>query len=246
MTGGIILAGGKGTRIQSTSVNKVALPFHGKPVIRYGVDLLKGITDPLVIVVGAYEESVKDALRGYNVFFAKQIEQLGTGDAVKCALSLLPTTLKSVIVGYGDHMMFYKKKTMINLLRMHQDMNPAITMITTIIDKPKGYGRIVRNSEGYIEAIIEEKDATEKQRMITEINAGLYCFDYQFLVSTIDSLKMSPITKEYYLTDLIFMAIEKNKKVLGLKVDFNEVGIGINTSSELQSSQDLYSQFESK
>src|SRR3989338_8452761 len=120
MTGGIILAGGKGTRIQSTSVNKVALPFHGKPIIRYGVDLLRGITDPLVIVVGAYEESVKDVLKGNNLFFAKQIEQLGTGDAVKCALPLLPTTLKSVIVGYGDHMMFYKKVTITNLLDIHE------------------------------------------------------------------------------------------------------------------------------
>lgn len=241
MITGIILAAGKGTRINSREVNKVVLPFLGKPIIKYGVDLFSEITNPLVIVVGAFAESVQKVLSNDAVLYAHQEKQVGTSDAVWQGLKQLASyTPQLVLVGYGDHMMFYKKQTIKDLIQKHREEKASMSVITTLYDNPTGYGRIVRNKEGYVVDCIEEKDATNDQKHIKEINSGLYCFDYPFIYENIPHIKPSPVTGEYYLTDLIKIAAEQQKKIVGFQVPFEEVGIGINKEQELTQSQKLY------
>ncbi|MDO8610197.1 MAG: sugar phosphate nucleotidyltransferase [bacterium] len=240
---GIILAGGKGTRLKSSTANKVILPFLNKPMILYGVELLEPIVSKLIVVVGAFSESVKNVLHNHNITYANQEEQLGTAHAVKIALNVIQSSdepIDHVIVGYGDHMMFYSIKTANDLIQYHKDQKAVITLVTAILPDPHKYGRIIRNSFNDVVAIVEEKDANNDELVIKEINAGLYCFDYQFLKENINKIEKSSITNEYYLTDLIKIAVTQHKKVAGLVVLFEKIGIGINTTEELQDSQKIY------
>lgn len=238
---GIILAAGKGKRMKSKIVNKTALRFNGKSLVCYGVDLFEKTVDKTVVVVGAYSQSVREILKDRNLIFAEQKKRLGTGHAVKIALQEIKNlSPELVLVGYGDHMMYYSTELVKDLIAKHKDKKATITLISTIYEDPKGLGRIVRNEDGDLERIVEEKDATDAERQIKEINAGFYCFDYQFLVKNIKLLKRSAVSGEYYLTDLIQMAKKHQFKVIPLKVPFEEVGIGVNTPDQLTESKELY------
>lgn len=243
MIAGIILAAGKGTRIKVKNKNKVTLPFLNKPLITYGVDLLTSLADRVVVVVGAYHESVKSTLKDYEVIYAYQKKRLGTAHATKVGLDKLASLSlqpELVIVAYGDHTMFYQKEKIAEFIETHNRQKAALTFITTIMPDPFGYGRIIRNSSGEVVAIVEEKNATEEQRKIKEINAGFYCFDYEFIIKNINKIKKTSGSKEYYLTDLIEIALKQSKKVVGVVLPFSEVGIGINRHVELEESQKLY------
>jgi bifunctional N-acetylglucosamine-1-phosphate-uridyltransferase/glucosamine-1-phosphate-acetyltransferase GlmU-like protein len=243
MITGIVLAGGKGTRINSKTANKVTLPFLNKPMILYGVELLHQVADSIIVVVGAFAESVKTVLTDYSIVYAYQNEQLGTGHAVKIALSEVAKYKekpKLVLVGYGDHMMFYTVKNANDLIDYHQKSKAVMTIVTTILVDPHAYGRVIRDKNNNVIKVVEEKDATVEEKQIKEINAGLYCFDYQFLVDEINNIPKSPITSEYYITDLVKMAVAKNKLVAGLTIPYHNVGIGINKTEELAESQKIY------
>lgn len=245
MIAGIILAAGKGTRIKSKDRNKVTLPFLNKPLILYAVELFEGIADKVIVVIGAFHESVKQVLRNCRVDYAYQRKRLGTAHATKVGLDALKKLKLSskpsaILVGYADHMMFYTLKTAAGLVDYHKKMKAKVTIVTTDMIDPKGYGRIIKNKEENVDRIVEEKDANEEQRKIKEINAGLYCFDYGFLIKNIDKVKKSSISKEYYLTDLIFIARNKKEKVAPFKIPFDSVGIGVNKLDELKESQKIY------
>lgn len=246
MIAGIILAGGKGTRINSKTANKVTIPFLNKPMILYGVELLHQVADPVVVVVGAFAESVKNVLSKYEIIYADQNQQLGTAHAVDVALEeiqKLPEKPELVLVGYGDHMMFYTVKNANELINYHLRNKAAMTIVTTTINDPHAYGRVVRDlALKNVIRVVEEKDATPEEKQIKEINAGLYCFDYDFLVSEIKNVPQSPVSKEYYLTDLVRIAVNKKLLVAGFEVPFKNVGIGINRNEELAESQKIYLQ----
>ncbi len=246
---GIILAAGKGTRIKSsdTGKNKVTLTFLNKPLIVYGVELLQAFANPVEVVVGAYAESVKEVLKSHRVIYAQQEELLGTADAAKAgvkALAKLADKPDNVLVGYGDHTMFYKKETVEKLIKLHQESKAAISCITTFHNFPDklAWGRIIRNKNGDIVDSIEQKDATEEQKKIKELNTCFYCFDFNFIADNIDKIEKSSVSGEYYLTDIIKLAIKQNKKVVALQVPFKNVGIGINRNEELEESQKIYLQ----
>src|SRR3989344_6532086 len=182
---GIILAAGKGTRINSASggKNKVTLPFLNKPLIIYGVELLQTYAKPVVVVIGAFADSVKDVLQSHDVIYAYQKELLGTGDATKAGVESLNKIFEkpnSVLVGYGDHTMFYKNETVKQLIELQTKSLAAISMITTVHHSPDklAWGRIIRNEKGDIIDSIEQKDATEEQKKIKELNTCFYCFDF--------------------------------------------------------------------
>lgn len=244
----IILAGGKGKRINSKRINKVSRLFNGKPLIVFGVDLLKEIASPLIVVIGAYRQSVKKNLKGYNITYRVQKEQLGTAHALKIGLKAIKdkTAIKYVLVGYGDHLMFYTKETIERLIRFHKKSKADISLITTEYNHPSElkWGRIVRKKNNQVVKIVEEKDADKEEKKIKELNAGFYCFNYQFLKNNISQVKRSSVTGEYYLTDLIRIAHQQSKRVAGLKVPFEEVGIGVNTKEELERSERLYRKFK--
>jgi len=238
---GIILAGGEGKRMNSKTVNKVCTLFHGKPLILYGVDLLKSVTHPIVIVIGAYADSVKNTLKNESVVYAYQEKRLGTAHAVQMALPSVPLT-DLIIVGYGDHMMFYHPEIIRNLIHAHDGDDIGISMVTVNHDDPDmlSWGRIIRGPDDLITGIVEQKDANEQERRTKEVNAGLYCFNTQFLRECIGMVKPSSVSGELYLTDLIKIAVEKGKKITGLKVPFEDVGIGINNQNDLVVSQELH------
>ncbi|PIY72168.1 hypothetical protein COY87_02385 [Candidatus Roizmanbacteria bacterium CG_4_10_14_0_8_um_filter_33_9] len=232
---GIILAGGNGSRMKLQGVNKVTSEFKNKPLIYYGVELLNGIVEKTVIVIGAYAESVKKCLQSYQVEYVVQKERLGTAHATQCGLNILPHDSSSIIiVGYGDHMMYYQKKTIQKLIQNHIDDKVELTFVTSYYDdiNSLAYGRILRDKKGCLIGIIEQKDASEKEKNITEFNAGLYCFNYTFLKESLPKIKLSPISHEYYLTDLIKLGIQEGKKVYVYKVPFHEVGVGINRQED--------------
>lgn len=245
---GIILAAGKGTRINSKIINKVAYLFLEKPMILYGVELLENLVDKTIVVIGAFSHSVKAALKGKRVQYALQKHRLGTGHAVKVALQVLNNKAKPslILVGMGDHMMFYKKEAITKLIRTHLENKAAVSFITTRYHKPDilAWGRVERDKSGKVLDIVEQKDATLKQRKIKELNSGFYCFDFNFLKTHIDSIKKSKITKEYYLTDIIQRAFKDDLKVIGMPVRFREIGIGVNKLLELEQSQKLFSRFK--
>ncbi len=242
---GIILAAGKGTRIKSTNRNKVTLPFLSKPLIMYAVELLQSLAKPVVVVVGAFSDSVKEVLKDSNVTYAYQKDQLGTGHATVIGLKVLEKLTSPpsiVLVGYGDHTMFYKKKIVQKLIDNHIKNKALISCITTIHENPNklAWGRIMRDRKGEVFDIVEQKDASVGQKKIKELNAGFYCFDYEFLKKNLVKIPKSRASGEYYLNSLIKIAASQKQRIKTLDVTFENVGIGINRNKELEESQKIY------
>jgi bifunctional UDP-N-acetylglucosamine pyrophosphorylase/glucosamine-1-phosphate N-acetyltransferase len=245
MIAAIILAGGKGTRAKSKEKNKVTLPFLNKPLIIYAVELMATVASPVVVVVGAFAESIKEVLKKYFVTYAYQKKRLGTAHATRIGLEELEkiTPLpKMVLVCYGDHTMFYKKETVKKLIDIHQQNNAAVSLITTVFDEPEKlrWGRIVRDGNNNIINNIEEIDADEEIKNIKEVNAGFYCFDYKFLRENISKVKKSTVSGEYYINYLVKIAVGQKKTIGSLLIPFDNVGIGINTINELKESEKIY------
>lgn len=239
----IILAAGKGTRMNSTTENKVALPFHGKPIIKYAVEVMQSVASEVVVVVGSLAETVKISLEGMKVTYAYQADQLGTGHALQVGFKELEIKKPDMIlVGYGDHMMFYKSARLNDLVALHQNEGASLSLLTAIYDDPNSlaWARVLRNEKKEVIGLVEQKDATDDQRSIQEINPGMYCFSYDFLEEYLPQITKSAVTQEYYLTELLELAFNHGKKIVALPVPFEEVGIGINRPEELDKSQNLY------
>jgi bifunctional UDP-N-acetylglucosamine pyrophosphorylase / glucosamine-1-phosphate N-acetyltransferase len=233
----IILAAGKGTRLKSISnQNKVVRNLVGKPMITYAVANLKkaGVED-IIVVVGFAAESVKQAL-GNQVTYATQHEALGTADALKTGLKI-GVKSRSVISLYGDDSAFYPPKLYQHLQQVHRDTAAAITVLTITKDDPTGLGRIIRNSKGDVVKIVEEKNATAGERAVKEINTGLYCFDTSFIVEAVDKVTQNPVSGEFYLTDVVGIAVREGEKVAAVKYEDDSVWFGVNTPSELQAAR---------
>ena len=244
----IILAAGEGTRMKSNSINKTALKYNKKPMIQYAVEAVNDISDQIVIVVGAYANSVKQALKGQpDILYSTQRHRQGTGHATQIGLNALSKHAVQpdiILVGYGDHMMFYKPTIIQALIQEHLEQQSAITLLTTQHSNANelAWGRIIRDQQNMITKIVEQKDATDFEKKINEINPGFYCFDYQFLKHNIGQLTPSPVTGELYLTDMVDIGCSQGKKVCGHNVPFEYVGIGVNSPEQLQQSQLLHQQ----
>src|SRR5581483_7440127 len=205
--GAIILAAGKGTRMNSTALNKVTLSIGNKPMILHTVELLEKIpTSPIVVVIGFAKESVVEALKGKNVVFAQQDEQLGVAHAVGCGVEKISDEIKAVVVVNGDDSAFYPEKLLQDLIQRHLNNSPVMTLLTLKHTNPKGLGRVVRDAKGEIVKIVEEKDATEEEKEITEIFTGCFVFDVKFLKTYLPKIPKSEITGEYYITRIVDLA----------------------------------------
>jgi bifunctional UDP-N-acetylglucosamine pyrophosphorylase / glucosamine-1-phosphate N-acetyltransferase len=235
----IILAAGKGERMKSTNFNKVILKLAGKHMIEHTVDLLDKLEiKTKIAVVGFAKESVMTALKD-RVIYAVQEERLGTAHAVECALKKLPENIETVLILGGDDSAFYTKDIIRNLIENHIKIRAALSLLTILIDDPTGLGRIIRGDNGEIIGIMEDKDATDIQKEIKEINPGCYVFEVSFLRKYLKKIEKSPKTKEYYLTSLIDIAIKNKEKVeavAGGKILWR----GINTPEELKEAEELF------
>jgi len=184
----IILAAGKGTRMK-TELPKCAYPLLKKPMIAYIVEHLYKSTmiDELITVVGHKKEVIQEILNA-TVNYAVQEEQLGTGHAVLAAKDYIKDEEGYTIILPGD-MPLIDVKVIKNAISEHIEFRHDLTVVSTIVDEPFGYGRIIRDEANYLNAIIEENDAKKEQKLIKEINTGIYIIDNKFLVPTLMKIK---------------------------------------------------------
>lgn len=226
----VILAAGQGTRMRSEQP-KVLHPILGKPLVWFALQAARQISgEKPVVVIGHGAEAVRAAL-GSDVEFALQAQQLGTGHAVLQAAPLLQGKSDLVLVTYAD-MPLITSQTLQNLVQVHQTHAGPITMATLIADDPRGFGRIVRAPDGQVAAIVEEAQATQQQLLIRELNPGVYCFSADWLWQALNRIPLSP-KGEYYLTDLVGIAVADGLGVQGVPVADPEEMIGINTRIHL-------------
>jgi len=230
----VVLAAGKGTRMKSEKP-KVLHIVAGKPMLFFPVNLLKNSgAGKIVLVVGFGSEAVVEAFRDYGLSFVTQEEQLGTGHALMCALKELRDHTGDVLVLSGD-VPLIREETVNALLELHGKgkSKAAISIVTTVEQNPRGYGRIVRGAQGDIVRIVEEKDCSPLQRKINEVNTGIYLFSASFLNANIKKLGKENAQGEYYLPDLVHLAVEQGLRVDSITItDATEV-MGVNNRVEL-------------
>lgn len=231
----IILAAGKGTRMKS-SLPKVLHRVAGKPMLFYPIELLKQLkAGRIIAVIGHGADQVKSVFKEEKITFVNQTEQLGTGHAVMTALKALGDFAGGVLILSGDVPLITKET--ITALVKHNDRKgkkkAVMSLVTTILDDPKGYGRIVREEHGAVVRIVEEKDCSLLQKKINEVNAGIYYVSAKFLFENIKKLGKDNAQGEYYLPDLVQLATHQGEHVAAIThVDPNEV-MGINNRVEL-------------
>jgi bifunctional UDP-N-acetylglucosamine pyrophosphorylase/glucosamine-1-phosphate N-acetyltransferase len=221
----VILAAGQGKRMKS-NLPKVLHRIAGRPMIQYILDAAAGLSDarPL-LVVGHGAEAVR-ATVGDAATCVLQAQQLGTGDAVLQTRGILEGHADTVVVLYGD-MPLLSPRTLQSLASAHQTCQAAVTLLTCVYEDPMGFGRIVRNAEGRVLAIVEEAQATPDQLAIKELNCGIYCFRAGWLWEHLPRLPVSP-KGEYYLTDLVGMAVTEGQTVEGVQVSDALETLGVN------------------
>jgi bifunctional UDP-N-acetylglucosamine pyrophosphorylase/glucosamine-1-phosphate N-acetyltransferase len=229
----VVLAAGKGTRMKSGLV-KVMHRMAGTPMVSWPVAAAReaGATK-LVLVVGHQASLIKEYFAGEEeVAFAFQEEQLGTGHAVACACEELKGFHGTVMILCGD-VPLVKGATLRKMADFHRSRNAMVTVLTANFLDPAGYGRIVKGKEGKVLRIVEEKDATEEERRITEINSGIYCVEADFLRQAIVNLSNDNAQGEYYLTDIIKSGAEQGHLCLSLPVGDTEEIMGVNDRAQL-------------
>lgn len=197
----VILAAGRGTRMDS-DLPKVMHIVAGRRILDWVVDAVEAVgVKRVVLVVGYGQELVRECMADReNVFFAEQAEQLGTGHATLCAESAVGAA-DDVLVLAGDGPLV-RTSVLVRLLAAHREASAVASLATSRIDDPTGYGRIVRDSNGHFSAIVEQKNATNEQLRIPEINPSYYCFDRQSLFAALHALRPDDTGGEYYLTDV--------------------------------------------
>ena len=220
----IILAAGKGTRMLS-ELPKCAYPFYGKPMIVYIINMCKKIQiDDICVVVGHKKESIENLLQD-KVKYAYQTEQLGTANAVLAAKDFLEKHNEGITLIFPGDMPLIDGDVINNLIREHIENNNDLTILTTQIKNPTGYGRIIRQ-DGQIIKIIEEKDADDSVKAINEINTGLYCITTNLLEKALSKVDNNNNKGEYYLTDIVkILSGDKKVKAYLTEYDFKLTGI---------------------
>ncbi|GFO54152.1 bifunctional protein GlmU [Geomonas sp. Red276] len=233
----VVLAAGMGTRMKSALV-KVMHPLAGAPMIAWPVAAaFEAGVGSAVLVVGHQQEKVRDyfAQGEKEVSFAVQAEQLGTGHAVRCAMPHLSAGTDTVLILCGDTPLL-TAATLGAMVKVHQASGATLTVMTARFAEPFGYGRVLKGDDGSVTAIVEEKDASDEERRIQEVNAGVYCVDRAFLAEAVEKLDANNAQGEYYLTDVIKQAAGQGRKCLSYTVaDPAEIS-GVNDRVQLAES----------
>lgn len=226
----VILAAGQGTRMKS-SRPKVLHRLGGQPLVEYALAAAQSLTDQQpVLVIGHGADAVRAAL-GERVVYVVQAEQLGTGHAVQQAAPLLKGRSDYVVVTYSD-MPLIRVESLHALAETQARHLGPLTMLTVIASHPSDFGRVVRDETGKVLAIVEVAQATPEQKRITELNPGAYCFKADWLWATLPRLPLSS-RGEYYLTDLIGLAVAEGGDVATVVSEDEAEAIGINTRAQL-------------
>lgn len=226
----VILAAGKGTRMKSV-LPKVMQPLAGRPLLRHVVDTAKALSAARTLVVyGHGGDLVQRAFAAEPLLWAEQAEQKGTGHAVQMALPQLPATGRTLIL-YGD----VPLTTTATLGRLIERVasDAVMGLITLVMDNPSGYGRIVRDAGGAVVRIVEQKDASDDEKKIREVNTGIFCVPNVLLHKWLPALQSNNAQGEYYLTDIIAMAAAENVRIETVQPEQSWEVDGINDKLQL-------------
>lgn len=235
----VILAAGQGKRMKS-ELPKVMHLVRGQPMIRHVVHTAQAMQPrKIVIIVGVGRDKIIHELRGESVEFTIQEQQLGTGHAVLQAQEYLRGFSGDVLILSGD-VPLLSELTLDKLLHRHYVSHAAATVLSTIIDNPTGYGRVIRKADGLLQRIVEEKDCTPEERQIQEINAGVYLFDADTLYRYLPRVSNANAQQEYYLPDVLPLILAGNGYIAVEQItDAREVA-GVNTLQQLEEINRIY------
>ncbi len=236
----VILAAGKGKRMRNPDKSKVMFELKGKPMIQHVVDLaLKIHSEKIILIVGHQKQTVMDFIRDIfkddmdKISFASQDEQLGTGHAVMQTKPFLENFDGDTLILSGD-VPLLKFETVEKFLNFHNANNFSASLLSANFENPHGYGRIVRDEDGNFIDIVEEKDADENIKKISEINSGIYLTDNKNLFEALKTLKTDNAQSEYYLTDIFNYFIDNNMKIGAVPTENNIEITGVNTVEQLE------------
>jgi bifunctional UDP-N-acetylglucosamine pyrophosphorylase/glucosamine-1-phosphate N-acetyltransferase len=233
----VILAAGQGTRMKS-QLPKVLHPLAGRPMVKYVLDVATQLEPTsLALVIGYGTQQLRQAL-GDEIVYVEQLEQLGTGHAVLQTREMLAGRAETVLVLCGDTPLI-TRQTLEAMLARHTENKAAITLLTFRPDDPKGYGRVLRDETGKVFSIVEQKEATPKQREIREVNSSILCFRDAWLWPHLEGLQ--PKHGEYYLTDVVEVAVAEGEPVATQAADTTEV-MGLNDRVKLARAEALMRQ----
>ena len=227
----IILAAGKGERMKS-SLPKVMHNLCGRAMLAYVLDLAASLKPKKTVAVLGYKHEVARKELPKNVSAVVQKRLIGTADAVKQALPKLKGFRGTVLVLYGDTPLL-KKESVGKLLKYHSENKLDATLLTAQMDKPKGYGRVLRDKYSAISGIAEEKDADDFEKDIKEVNTGIICFNKISLEAALKKVEPNNRKKEYYLTDTVKILYKAGKLVDGIKIGDMQETLGINSRADL-------------
>ncbi len=237
-THAVLLAAGKGTRMGS-DLPKVLHPLRGQPMILYSVQTARAVSGhPPVMVIGHGAEQVREVV-GDRAEYVVQRPQLGTAHAVQQAETLLAGRAEWVLITSGD-MPLLSEKTLKEMVQQQQENRGPLSLLTVVVEDPRGFGRIVRGPGGEVLAVVEEKAAKAEQLAIRELNVGAYCASGEWLWQALRQIPLSAVG-EYYLTDLVAVAVGQGHRVLALEVNEPGEAIGINTPEHLREAEALMS-----
>jgi len=230
----IVMAAGKGTRMKS-ELPKVLFQVCGRPMLFYVLDALEAAgIEEIITVIGYRGDLVREAIQDRKgIRFAEQKEQLGTGHAVMMCRDILKDTNDPVMVIAGDSPMIQASSVNALFDEYNKIGNASCILGTIHKDNPFGMGRILRDAKGNFTGIVEERDATEEQKKITEINMSYYLFNTPDMLNALDGLKTNNNQHEYYITDIPAILLGQNKKVYALPVLKPVECLGVNTLDDL-------------
>jgi bifunctional UDP-N-acetylglucosamine pyrophosphorylase/glucosamine-1-phosphate N-acetyltransferase len=228
----VVLAAGEGTRMKSRT-SKILHPLAGKPIARYVLDTALAVgAEVTVFVVGRDGEEIKQVLGADQIEYVLQAERRGTGHAAMQARVALQGRSDLALICYAD-MPLLKADTLRELVANQARGNTAVTILTLVSQDSRGFGRVIRNSDDQVIEIVEEKVCTPEQLAIQEINCGIYCFDATWLWSHIDQIPLNPVKHEYFLTDMVGIAVADGQRVEAIVSTDPDQVIGINNRVHL-------------
>lgn len=218
-----------------SEIPKVMHHLLGKPLIEHVVGLLRNLDISFrIVVTGHGGDFVRDCLKGYNVNLVEQEQQLGTGHAVLCTKAVLEEFRGNVLIICGDTPLL-RESTLASFMEDHADSGRILSLLSAHLKSPAGYGRILRSlsDRSQILGVVEEKDATEAQRLLTEINTGIYAVDSVFLFDALDSIGCDNVQGEYYLTDIVGLAVSRGVLTGAVITATEDEALGVNSRADL-------------
>jgi UDP-N-acetylglucosamine diphosphorylase/glucosamine-1-phosphate N-acetyltransferase len=238
----VILAAGKGKRMNNPELPKVLVELRAKPLIKYVIETSLGLgPERIITIVGHHKEKVieyLDGIYGGRIEYAEQNEQLGTGHAVDQTKDIFKDAVTNLLILSGD-VPLIRPETLKKFLAEYFGSGADLSVLTADTDNPKGYGRIVRDPDGNFLKIVEEKDASEEVREIKEFNSGVYLVKSLLLFAALGKVSNNNAQGEYYLTDIIEILKNEGHKVIASKLANDKELLGINSYENLMEMEKL-------